>query len=75
MHPNFDHYANHLVQDLRQDPALPGRLAQQEADIVRQALSGHSFQEIARAHNIPEVDVWEVLGNAARVATDRVGHA
>jgi hypothetical protein len=61
-------HMNEILQALRQDPALPGRLAQPEADIVRRALAGENIHEIAQAHRIPEAAIWEVLGNAARAA-------
>lgn len=58
-----------LLDELRQDPSLPGRLMGQDGEIVRQALDGQSVHEIAQNQSIPESEVWSVLGQAARMAT------
>jgi DNA-binding NarL/FixJ family response regulator len=58
-----------LVETIRQDPSLPGSLLGQQAEIVRAALDGQSVYEIAQMLRVPEAQVWEELGNAARVAS------
>ena len=60
---------NQLLNQIRQDPSLPGRLTGQEREIVRQALDGQSVYEIAQDQRIPESEVWRELGEAARLAT------
>jgi hypothetical protein len=54
---------------LNQDPTLPEQLPAQEGDIVRRAMAGEDVHHIAQQLSLPEAAVWEVLGNAARLAS------
>ena len=60
-----------LVAQLRQMPGLPEQLPGEQAALVRDALDGKGLHEIASDHRVPEARVWEVLGNAARMAAGR----
>jgi hypothetical protein len=56
-----------LLSQLRQDPALPEQLIGVEAAIVRRALDGQEIHEIAQQQQLPEEEIWTVLGNVARM--------
>lgn len=58
-----------LLHALQQDPSLPARLPNWEAEIVNAALAGQSIYTIAQEQQMAEAAIWEVLGNAARAAT------
>jgi hypothetical protein len=58
-----------IVERLRQDPALPETLPGLESAIVNAALEGQSVHDIAGTHGMSEGAIWEVLGNAARMAS------
>ncbi|HET8627896.1 MAG TPA: hypothetical protein VFL91_10775 [Thermomicrobiales bacterium] len=60
-----------LVAELREAPDLPGELPNDEAAIVREALAGGSVHVIAHDHGISEEAVWDIVGNAARLASGR----
>lgn len=53
---------------LSQDPTLAEQLPGQEAEILRLALTGQDVHQIAQQMRLTEAAVWEVLGNAARMA-------
>jgi len=55
-------------QALHQDPTLAEQLPSQEGEVVRQALNGRNVYQIAQHFGLPEAAVWEILGNAARLA-------
>ncbi|MDQ4076572.1 MAG: hypothetical protein M3220_10045 [Chloroflexota bacterium] len=61
-----------LVERLRQAPALPATLPDQQGRIVRGALDGQSVYEIAQAEGIAEEAVWETLGTAAQSAINQM---
>jgi hypothetical protein len=67
--PTSDEQMARLVEQLRQLPGLAEQLPGEQADIVRDALDGLSVYDIAGNHRVPEAFVWEVIGNAARMAT------
>ncbi|RIK43274.1 MAG: hypothetical protein DCC55_06220 [Chloroflexi bacterium] len=58
-----------IRQALNQDPTLPDQLPAQEGEIVRRALAGEDIHRIAQQLSLPEAAIWEVLGNAARLAS------
>jgi hypothetical protein len=58
-----------LVEQLQQAPGLAEQLPMEQATLVRAALNGESVHDIANANRVTEATVWEVLGNAARMAT------
>ncbi len=58
-----------LVAQLEQAPGLAEQLPMEQAKLVRAALAGESVHDIANANRVTEATVWEVLGNAARMAT------
>ncbi len=58
-----------LVEQLRQAPELAEQLPMEQGAIVRDALSGMDVHDIANQNRVTEATVWEVLGNAARLAT------
>ncbi|HEX5505331.1 MAG TPA: hypothetical protein VFW96_22120 [Thermomicrobiales bacterium] len=60
-----------LVAALREAPDLAGELPNDEAAIVREALAGGSVHVIAHDREISEEAVWDILGNAARLASGR----
>jgi DNA-directed RNA polymerase specialized sigma24 family protein len=59
-----------VLEEIRQDPALPERLPETDAAIVKAALDGEAVDEIAQRHHLPEDAVWEVLDSAARSVTE-----
>lgn len=61
-----------IVDLLRQDPGVTARLPEDMARIVNEALAGASVYDIAQRHRMSEEAVWDLLGNAARLAS---GHA
>jgi hypothetical protein len=58
-----------IRQALNQDPTLSEQLPAQEGEIVRRALAGEDVHFIAQQLSLPEAAVWEVLANAARLAS------
>ena len=70
--PTSDEQMARLVEQLQQAPGLEDQLPGVQAAIVRDALDGNDVHAIAGNHRVPESHVWEVLGNAARMAA---GHA
>lgn len=57
-----------IVQQIRRRPGLVETLPAGEASIVRDALAGRDVHEIATRRQMSEETVWEILGNAARLA-------
>ncbi len=57
-----------LLERLQQQPGLAEQLPSQEGAFVRDALAGQSVYEIAQHHQVSEAFVWNILGNAARMA-------
>jgi hypothetical protein len=60
-----------IVEQLQQLPGVAEQLPGQQAGIVRDALDGKDVHEIANDHGVPEATVWQVLGDAARMASGR----
>ncbi|MEZ4675966.1 MAG: hypothetical protein R2932_17200 [Caldilineaceae bacterium] len=58
-----------LLEQLQQDPSIAERLPTMEGTMVRAALDGDNVYAIAQEHEVTEGAVWEVLTNAARMAT------
>jgi hypothetical protein len=58
-----------LVEQLQQDPALLEHLPSMSREAVQAALKGQSVYEIAASQGMSEAAVWDLLSNAARVAT------
>ncbi len=58
-----------LLEKLEQDPTIAERLPTMEGAMVRAALDGDNVYAIAQEHEVTEGAVWEVLTNAARMAT------
>lgn len=58
-----------LVEQLQRNPALPQTLPSVEGGLVRAALDGQSVHDIAGTFGMSEAAVWEMLGNAARMAS------
>lgn len=71
MSPSTDDQMARLVEQLNQAPGLADQLPMEQGVIVRMALEGQSVHDIANENRVPESVVWEVLGNAARLATGR----
>lgn len=69
MSPRSDERLTQLIEMLSQDPGIPPTLPGDQRAIVEDALSGKKPYEIANDHRVPESYVWEVLGNAARLAS------
>ncbi len=69
--PTSGEQMSRLVEQLQQVPGLADQLPVEQAGIVRDALDGNDVHVIASNHRVPEAHVWEVLGNAARMATGR----
>lgn len=63
-----DTQLDRLVEQLQQMPGLAEQLPGVQADIVRDALAGKSVMDIAADRRQAPAFVWEVLGNAARMA-------
>ncbi len=60
-----------LLEQLKQDSTIAERLPHMEGTLVWAALDGDNVYAIAQAHEVIEGAVWEVLANAARMATGR----
>jgi len=58
-----------ILEQLQQDPSIAERLPTMEGTMVRAALDGDNVYAIAQEHEVTEGAVWEVLTNAARMAT------
>ncbi len=69
--PSSDEQMARLVEDLRQAPGLADQLPAEQGAIVEDDLDGKDVHAIASDHRVPEAHVWEVLGNAARMAAGR----
>lgn len=66
--PSTDDQLKRLVDQLEQMPGLAETLPGDQGDIVRDALDGKPVYEIANDRRLAPEYVWEVLGNAARMA-------
>lgn len=60
-----------VVAQLQQDPALMAHVPAMARVVVQAALNGQSVYEIAAAQEMSEAAVWDLLSNAARVASGR----
>ncbi len=69
--PSTDEQLRRLVEQLEQLPGLAETLPGDQGDIVRDALDGKPVYEIANDRRLAPEYVWEVLGNAARMAAGR----
>lgn len=69
MTPTADEQMARLVEQLNQMPGLAEQLPMEQAGIVRLALEGNNVHDIANQQRVTEATVWEVLNNAARMAT------
>jgi hypothetical protein len=58
-------------QTLSRDPTLVEQLPHREGEILRLALTGQNVHQIAQHMGLTEAAVWEVLGNAARLASGK----
>jgi hypothetical protein len=58
-----------LLAQFKQDPTIAERLPNMEGAMVQAALDGDNVYAIAQEHAVTEGAVWEVLTNAARMAT------
>lgn len=58
-----------LLAQLEQDPTIAERLPAMEGTMVRAALDGDTVYAIAQEYQMTEGAVWEVLVNAAHMAT------
>ncbi len=67
--PSSEEQMHRLVAQLEQAPGLAEQLPMEQAQLVRAALAGENVHDIANANRVTEATVWEVLGNAARMAT------
>jgi hypothetical protein len=67
--PTSEEQMSLLVNQLEQMPGLAEQLPADQAGIVCDALDGNDVHVIASNHRVPEAHVWEVLGNAARMAS------
>ncbi len=68
MSPSSDEQMARLVEQLQGVPGLAEQLPMEQGNIVRMALEGNSVHDIANENRVTEATVWEVLGNAARMA-------
>lgn len=69
--PSTDEQLKQLVEQLRQMPGIEATLPGDQGDIVSLALEGRPVYEIANDLRLAPEYVWEVLGNAARMAAGR----
>jgi hypothetical protein len=66
--PRSDDPLARLVEKLELMPGLAQTLPGDQGALVQDALDGKKVYDIANDHRVPESYVWEVLGNAARLA-------
>ena len=69
--PSTDEQLKQLVDQLRQMPGLAATLPGDQGEIVGLALEGRPVYEIANDLRLAPEYVWDVLGNAARMAAGR----
>jgi hypothetical protein len=69
MTPSNDQQLDRLVEQLQKMPGLAEQLPGEQANIVRDALDGKSVMDIAADRRQAPAFVWEVLSNAARMAS------
>jgi hypothetical protein len=67
--PSSDEQMARLVEQLQQTPGLAEQLPMEQGSIVRDALDGKDVHAIASDNRVPEATVWEILSNAARMAS------
>jgi hypothetical protein len=68
MSPSSDEQLARLIEELELNPGLAQTLPGDQGAIVQDALDGKKVFEISNDRRVPESYVWEVLGNAARLA-------
>jgi len=69
--PSTDEQLQRLVEQLREMPGLAEQLPGDQGEIVRAALDGRPVYEIANDLRLVPEYVWEVLTNAARMASGK----
>jgi hypothetical protein len=69
--PSTNEQMKQLIEQLKQMPGLAETLPADQGDIVRDALEGKPVYEIANSRRLAPDYVWEVLGNAARMAAGK----
>jgi hypothetical protein len=69
--PSTEEQLKRLVEQLQQMPGIEATLPGDQGEIVSLALEGRPVYEIANDLRLAPEYVWEVLGNAARMAAGK----